>query len=91
VTVQCHTKQIDASEVECPEGLSLELDGGLYINAPHTHSPSKLTLRYADGELMLAGARLKTCDPSGRSWDDLVLWVVGLAPQLAWLNDAARL
>jgi hypothetical protein len=56
VTVQCRTEEIDASDVECPEGLSLQLDGGLYVDAAHTHSPGRLTLRYADGELTLAGA-----------------------------------
>jgi hypothetical protein len=56
VTVQCRTEEIDASDVECPEGLSLQLDGGLYVDAAHTHSPGRLTLRYADGELTLAEA-----------------------------------
>jgi uncharacterized protein YjbI with pentapeptide repeats len=56
VSVQCHTEQIDASDVECPEGLSLQLDGGLYVDAPNTHSPGKLTLRYTGGELTLAEA-----------------------------------
>jgi hypothetical protein len=56
VSVQCRTEAIDASDVECPEGLSLQLDGGLYVDAAHTHSPGRLTLRYADGELTLAEA-----------------------------------
>jgi hypothetical protein len=56
VTVQCRTEEIDASDVDCPEGLSLQLDGGLYVDAARIHSPGRLTLRYADGELTLAGA-----------------------------------
>jgi hypothetical protein len=58
VMVQCRTDEIDASNVECPEGLrlSLLLGGALYVDAPHTHSPAKLTLRYAAGDLTLAEA-----------------------------------
>jgi uncharacterized protein YjbI with pentapeptide repeats len=66
VTVQCHTAKINALGVECREGLSLQLDcdlyegnlyrGTLYVDAPHTHSPSTLDLHYADGDLVLDGA-----------------------------------
>ena len=51
--VQCEAEEINASEVHCPEGLNIQLSGGVYVDAQRAHSAA-LTLTYHNGQLMLA-------------------------------------
>ena len=49
-------REIDASNVHCPDGLNLQLDGGIYIAASQVRS-ADLTLVYHEGRLTLGDAK----------------------------------
>ncbi len=56
--VQCAAEQIRAENVPCLDGMNLQLDGGIYLDAPDIRS-SALTLSYVDGCLTPGRRRVR--------------------------------
>jgi hypothetical protein len=97
VSVRCSVEEIVASNMHCPEGLNLQLDGSVHVDASQTRSVTDITFNYVDGQLTIADAAFASptiiATPTALSGDLVVSKRVFPAPRLVALErvDAQNL